>query len=418
MDPSIMDNITKKSWGSDPWSALFLVDVAIYRGVPQFLKKYIHNGGEWLLSSSKAVRRFRDSLPGKIENKLSYSSEMFPDIKFINGLKQNIRIGKDNPVFKFIHMIGSHGPFDQINGKFVKDLEKVKQGRFAYKKKYISTIEYMNVVIDKLKQKKIYDNTMIVIVGDHGSARTMDNRLKTELLNLPQLPATRMNKFMSRGVPLFLVKHFNENGPLRISETPVSSSDVLSVINSSSTDEFIKNLNPRRIRKYINFNEIGGEWSKPVRNHSEQLVLGHSWKPKSWVFNYWKKACRDKPNKIIGNISNYDFVSSIDSISKSITCNNKKLECSIELPENHSELIALIDIDIKIDKDNVENAKLVAKRGISIDKKWNFNQSSFCTTIYDIELNQIKREKTLFLSLNKGTKLSVKKVHFVKRRKL
>lgn len=93
------------------------------------------------------------------------------------------RIGKGHKFFAYIHYIDLHSPYrpkPPYNTLYLsddgKDEEKSKKERRAYEQKalYDGQMTYIDseigLLLDKLKKAGLYDNTLIILTGDHGDA--------------------------------------------------------------------------------------------------------------------------------------------------------------------------------------------------------------------------------------------------------
>ncbi len=83
--------------------------------------------------------------------------------KFNNWFEDN----SGSKFFAWVHFYDPHTPYiphEKIEEGKEKNLVKLYDGELSYVDKYVGKI------VDKLKEKNIYDETLIVIVGDHGEA--------------------------------------------------------------------------------------------------------------------------------------------------------------------------------------------------------------------------------------------------------
>lgn len=149
---------------------------------------------------------------------------------------------KDNgkPMFQFIHTEGAHIPFDL-------DRNMVRNGTTypdSYEEKIRGCITMVKAYIDRLKANGVYDNSVIIIMADHGNTALNDS-----------------DDMFRRANPLFMVKGINEDHPYQVSDTPVSYLDLMHLYNElldgKPADELLTSLDPNRPRTFIwyrNFN--------------------------------------------------------------------------------------------------------------------------------------------------------------------
>ena len=105
--------------------------------------------------------------------------------------------------FRFIHAEGAHVPLDMD-----ENMNRIKDG--TYIQKTTATAKLIASFIDRLKANGVYDNSVIVIMADHGY----------QPKNAPE------NYILSRFNPILLIKGVNEKHDLIYSEKPVSYLDL------------------------------------------------------------------------------------------------------------------------------------------------------------------------------------------------
>lgn len=105
----------------------------------------------------------------------------------------------DRRVFKFIHLEGAHVPY-----QYNKKVEIIENG--TYRQNVEACITIASVYLEKLKNNHVYDNSVIIIMADHGYGEGNTNE--------------------GRQHPFFLVKGRNEAHELSISHAPISYDDL------------------------------------------------------------------------------------------------------------------------------------------------------------------------------------------------
>lgn len=217
-----------------------LIDLGMFRSMPQFAKRHVYNDSKWLLSNlcdrGQARRRQVHSTTGPGQN--AGPGEIGPsftlDNVFIEMARNHPLPGyrltarESRPVFKFYHLAGLHVPI-----KMKRDLTV---GTFAYNRANFSEqaeaeAKIMGVFLDELKRLDLYDNSMIIILGDHGSGRAAELHVNpTSTPRTAELDRTAVsNNFQrdkARGIPLLLVKRFDAKGEIKTSHAPASVVDV------------------------------------------------------------------------------------------------------------------------------------------------------------------------------------------------
>lgn len=167
----------------------------------------------------------------------------------------NYRYFRDTPFktapekrFRFIHIMGAHPPF-----KFDKYLNDIGDEGANYETEYQATVTVLETYLSALKKNGTYDNSVIVILGDHG----FPDHVHSE---------TRQN-------PLLLIKGLNESHELAVSDLPVTYSylpDIYQKLLDGCTGESvipeIANSNPPRRYVYHEFDDIYHQEVRELKN--------------------------------------------------------------------------------------------------------------------------------------------------------
>lgn len=107
----------------------------------------------------------------------------------------------DCPCFKFIHIDGGHVPFI-----YDKDMNEIEKG--TYEESIQASLTITSAWLDKLKEYGIYDNTVIIVMADHGCY------------------TTDWDDIYGRTHPIFFVKGLYEKHAFQESDAPVSFEDL------------------------------------------------------------------------------------------------------------------------------------------------------------------------------------------------
>ena len=105
---------------------------------------------------------------------------------------------KDCPMFQFVHVEGAHLPMN-----YDEELNEVEIG--TYRQKVAASIKLIDTYIQRLKNNLSYNNSVIIVMSDHGYYDNVDQDN-----NLP-----RFN-------PILLIKGINEQHDLIKSDLPIS----------------------------------------------------------------------------------------------------------------------------------------------------------------------------------------------------
>lgn len=141
---------------------------------------------------------------------------------------ENQKLNKEQEkYFKFIHVEGGHVPYD-----YDEELNKIPETEGNYRMKLKATLKLINEFITSLKQNDAYDNSVIIVMADHGY----------------WVETGRQN-------PILYVKGINEKHEMNTSEKPVSYEDFMDMyeqlLKGKKSTELFENIDNNRIRKYI-----------------------------------------------------------------------------------------------------------------------------------------------------------------------
>ena len=140
--------------------------------------------------------------------------------------KSSININ-DKKIFKFIHLEGGHVPFN-----LDENLNEIEDG--TYEQKLQATLKLINTYLNRLKEYGVYDNSVIMVMADHG--------YNFEDVN-------------GRQNPILYIKGINEKHDMYESNKAISYLDLIDAYNALLDDkkssELFGNISNERKRKYI-----------------------------------------------------------------------------------------------------------------------------------------------------------------------
>lgn len=216
-----------------------------YKYLPYFLKKY----------SSIETMDFN----GLVDNYIYDSRTLYKTIK------QNPTLDKtDAKSFKFMHTEGAHIPFG-----YDKDLNIV-DGYTSYSVKIESNITLVKAYLERLKANGTYDNTVIIIMADHGNTNLNSS---TDML--------------VRANPMFMVKGIDEHHAFEVSDKPISYLDLLDIytnlLDGKTAAESTADIPDKRERYFM--------WYRNFRleQHMEEYVVTD----KAWEWRKFTKTGRE-----------------------------------------------------------------------------------------------------------------------------
>jgi hypothetical protein len=204
-----------------------LVDVALFRSSPHFLRKFIFDGGNWLLLP---IFRGETNIP-------SIMDKAFLE-DYING----VRVGTDAPAYHFIHIKPPHPPYVTLaDGSYAGEILPNTRENFLNESRPV--IDLMRLYIAKLKSLGIYENALIVLQGDHGS------EIK------PVINGKEIRACLRRSIALLAVKPPGANEILKVSNTQTNILDIaptiLAYAGEAATSVFELDSNLQRQRSFL-----------------------------------------------------------------------------------------------------------------------------------------------------------------------
>ena len=200
------------SWRNALEEAVEAFEYTLFRSSPQRLRQSLYAHGVWLLSS-QIFRGYPNSPSHRA------------DLRLVEEMEQRARAEGDRPVFKFLHVYTPHLPI-------VLDaaLEPVSRpfNRETYVEQAEGALRLLARLLDTLRKIGAYDNSRIVVVGDHGRKGIEIRSDVLERLGRDRsAPASAgLTPVMSGALPVFLAKPPNARGALVTDHAPVSHADV------------------------------------------------------------------------------------------------------------------------------------------------------------------------------------------------
>lgn len=259
-----------------------LLDIGLFRISPQFFKPFWLNDFQWRL---KNVFSCFDKIDIELSSLSSSDNTFFHPIqKFAHESLVELNDNNIQPTFKFFHFNIPHEPF-VLN----EDLEheRLPSNRNGFRRYSKAGLEAVRIFIDQLKANEMYEQTMIIVASDHGGGEYDPGILDHDDVQTQngKIPAAHHES----GLPLLLVKPFNNSGKLKIIDAPASLKDILvTICNALGLDQdydgfdlFSLTEDTHRVRRYI-FYEFKGWEPAYLPDMLEYEVSGHAWSPASW----------------------------------------------------------------------------------------------------------------------------------------
>jgi len=253
-----------------------LLDLSLFRHVPQGLKSRVYNDQTWLLESWYSERRRdRNARPSN-------------HAAFLEEFASRMTISQDKPVYTFIHVALPHPPYvvdadcSFIGPQRASRLSYAAQGRCA--------LAVVQKLFDRLRALGVYDRTVIILTSDHGW-----NRLRPDHpLEGVKTPAGNLDDVAVRAMPLLAVKPAGSSGPLRTSYAPTAITDVPATIlnligipNDQLPGRSVLQIDPNvsRRRTYAHHSWDNAAWGRPYLDLLHVFSIdGRVTDPTAWTF--------------------------------------------------------------------------------------------------------------------------------------
>jgi len=211
----------------------------MFRYLPSFLKKF----------SSISSMSYRMSLLINKENRIKNDIYEEANEAVYKELKNREFTFVDNKVFKFIHTNGAHEPYTTN-----KKLEPINNA--TYHDAVDSSLTLTKYYLEMLKDNNVYDNTVIIIMADHGFRNEDSQKGKQN--------------------PIFFIKGINDkHDKMKTSNKPISFVDLDGLyddlIAGKKTSDLFSNIPDKRVRTYLSY----------TFQHKERMVE-YETKDKAW----------------------------------------------------------------------------------------------------------------------------------------
>ena len=131
--------------------------------------------------------------------------------------------------FQFLHTEGAHVYFG-----LDENLNPIVNG--TYEQKVHGNLKFIKAFIDRLKNNNVYDNSVIILIADHGYD-------------------AKQNSVFERVNPFLAIKGFNEKHDVIISDIPISYIDLedafMELLNNKKSTELFQDIDENRTRKLL-----------------------------------------------------------------------------------------------------------------------------------------------------------------------
>lgn len=182
--------------------AAMLFDVALFRQAPHRLKRYVYNENNWLVTA-RIVE--------------PYSIRSIQQKAFFKDYIEALTVGGERPAYHFLHLWPPHPPYvvNRHGGYAGSVLPNTREN---YRNECRAVLKLFRDLLDKLRRLGIYEETLIVLQGDHGSQIP------------PEIDGRRLDFMPTRLAALLAVKRRQARGPMRVSHAQTCVADIAKTI--------------------------------------------------------------------------------------------------------------------------------------------------------------------------------------------
>ncbi len=158
------------------------------------------------------------------------------NVQFYNRIQNEELSFTSDKCFRFIHLSGAHVPF-----KYDADMNIIEDA--TYETNMEASMTITKAYLNKLKEGNVYDNSVIIVMSDHGFNTSAD------ISNMDLYYLYRQN-------PILFVKGVGEKHEMKISDAPISFVDLQEAFNrllqgADSSEIFDWKEGDERQRRYL-----------------------------------------------------------------------------------------------------------------------------------------------------------------------
>lgn len=252
--------------------ALHLHDIMLFRSVPHLARSWVYNDNNWRI--------------GRLAGRGEALPKAFAHREYLRRYAERIQASDTGPAYHFIHVWPPHPPY--VTAADGSPAGKVLPNtRENYRNEARATLRAVISIIEALKKKKLYDNSLIVLQSDHGGGFE------------PEFTPKRMFAMLA-------VKPRDGQGAMTKSRAPTSVTDVAATIVSEEgldldlpgTSVFSIPETESRVRHYAMYHGEGNDALRTVR------IAGSLDSPESYEYLEPSELPVHRPDYRYGSVVN------------------------------------------------------------------------------------------------------------------
>jgi len=199
-------------------SARELAELSLFRHVPHPLKVVSVERPDGFY---RAIWMDRGDSPAQIRRHEASNS-----VAFLDHFTEQMRVGRDRPVYKLIHVGVPHRPI--VVDRECRFLGLTDMSRESYREQSRCAVKLVAALLDRARALGIYDSSLIIFSSDHGTDLTpLGFNGKSDGLSLvPGPSASRLPATVGSAKAIMFIKPPNSTGPISISDAPTTHIDL------------------------------------------------------------------------------------------------------------------------------------------------------------------------------------------------
>jgi len=264
-----------------------ILDIVFLRAIPSPFRSFLNN----LSSASPTYKLLSKITP--VQQNLNFAMPHVQDPLVVDLIVSNAKVETNSsPLFLFLHLIIPHPSY--VYDENCNFFDTYPNNDENYIKQAICSLKQITKIQNKLKALNIFDNTMMVVLSDHGNLIAGKRPTFFKDKEVGGVPKSNQgiieDRVIASAIPLLMIKGFGDSGPLKINDKPVQITDLKYMVlerlerENYLTSEYIKPpQKPTRIYRFYDWVKEGGKLKEgyfpPFTNFE---VIGHAWKKSSW----------------------------------------------------------------------------------------------------------------------------------------
>lgn len=215
------DELLRSQLQTNLGAALHFLDISLMRSAPEPWKNAVLNEGSFLLSPLFSPA----ALGGD-------ARVVWDDARILQQFGQRLRVTDKWPHATFLHLMNTHPPYVLAENCQVVVTDTHDRGsRASALQQAACGISQLVGLLQVLQAKGIYDQTMVIVLGDHGSSSAYaDASLESRRLDPAADNPEGAARLVGSANPLLLIKNFAETGPLRYRKRLADLTDIPATI--------------------------------------------------------------------------------------------------------------------------------------------------------------------------------------------